>query len=91
MTIINFIEEYIDKIRRYSAEFWYWQHFCTLFIIPNHISGVMVSGRASRVVDHGFELRSGQTQDYKIGICSFLRWTHSFYEKELKLVASKSG
>jgi len=81
MTIINFIEEYIDKIRRYSAEFWYWQHFCTLFIIPNHVSGVMVSEQASRVVDHGFELRSGQTQDYKIGICSFSAEHTAFMRK----------
>ena len=77
---------YIDNIRRYSAELWYWQHFCTLFIIPNHISGVIVNVLSSSVVDRGFELRSGQTQDYKIGI-----WAHSFYEKELKWVASKSG
>jgi hypothetical protein len=25
----------------------------------------------SCAVDHGFELRSGQTKDYKIGICCF--------------------
>ena len=33
------------------------------------ISGVMGSVLASSVVDHGFEPRSGQTKDYKIGIC----------------------
>ena len=26
---------------------------------------------ASSAVDHGFEPRSGQTKDYKIGICCF--------------------
>ena len=31
----------------------------------------MVSVLASSVVDRGFELRSGQTKDYKIGICCF--------------------
>ena len=31
----------------------------------------MVSVLASRVVDRGLELRSGQTKDYKIGICCF--------------------
>ena len=31
----------------------------------------MVSVLASSVVDHGFEPRSGQTKDYKIGICCF--------------------
>ena len=31
----------------------------------------MVSVLASSVVDNGFEPRSGQTTDYKIGICRF--------------------
>ena len=31
----------------------------------------MVSTLALRVVDHGFEPTSGQTKDYKIGICYF--------------------
>ena len=31
----------------------------------------MVRILASSVVDRGFELRSGQTKDYKIGICCF--------------------
>ena len=35
------------------------------------IGGVMVSVLASSAVDHRFELRSGQTKDYKIGICCF--------------------
>jgi hypothetical protein len=29
----------------------------------------MVSVLASSVIDRGFELRSGQTKDYKIGTC----------------------
>ena len=29
----------------------------------------MVSVLVLSVVDHGFEFRSGQTKDYKIGIC----------------------
>jgi hypothetical protein len=37
----------------------------------NHIGGVMVSVLASIAVDRGFEPRSGQTKDYKIGICCF--------------------
>ena len=41
------------------------------YIFMNRISGVMVSVLASRVVDRGFEPRSGQTKDYKIGICCF--------------------
>jgi len=32
----------------------------------NRINGIMVSA-----VDHGFEPQSGQTKDYKIGICCF--------------------
>ena len=39
--------------------------------IFNRIGGVMVSVLASNVVDRGFEPRSGQTKDYKIGICCF--------------------
>ena len=31
----------------------------------------MVSVLASSVVDRGFKPRSGQTKDYKIGICCF--------------------
>ena len=37
----------------------------------NHIGGVMVSVLASSAVDCGFEPRSGQAKDYKIGICCF--------------------
>jgi hypothetical protein len=33
----------------------------------NRIGGVMVSELASSAVDLGFEPRSGQTKDYKIG------------------------
>jgi hypothetical protein len=39
--------------------------------IENRIGGVMVSMLASSAVDCGFEPRSGQTKDYKIGICCF--------------------
>ena len=38
-------------------------------IIFNRIGGVMVGMFASSVVDQGFEPLSGQTRDYKIGIC----------------------
>jgi hypothetical protein len=37
----------------------------------NYIGGVMVSILASSVVDRGLQPRSGQTKDYKIGICCF--------------------
>ena len=37
----------------------------------HRIGGVMVSVLASSAVDSGFEPRSGQTKDYKIGICCF--------------------
>ena len=46
----------------------------------NCISGVMVNMLTLSVVDPGFKPRSGQTKDYKIGICCFstkptaLRW-----------------
>ena len=38
-------------------------------IHQSRISGVMVSVLTSGVVDRGFDPRSGQTKDYKIGIC----------------------
>ena len=44
--------------------------FLTIFL-PNRISGVMVSVLASSAIDFGFEPRSGQTKDCKIGICCF--------------------
>ncbi len=37
----------------------------------HRIGGVMVSVLASSAVDRGFEPQSGQTKDYKIGICCF--------------------
>ena len=37
----------------------------------DHIGYVMVNVLASSAVDCGFEPRSGQTKDYKIGICCF--------------------
>ena len=37
----------------------------------NHTRGLMVSVLASSALDRGFEPRSGQTKDYKIGICCF--------------------
>ena len=42
-----------------------------IYLIINRIGGIMVSVLASSVVDRGFEPRSGQTKDYKIGICCF--------------------
>jgi hypothetical protein len=37
----------------------------------NRICGATVSVLISRVVDCGFDPRSGQTKDYEIGICCF--------------------
>ena len=37
----------------------------------NRIGGIIVSMLTSSAVDRGFEPRSGQTKDYKIGICCF--------------------
>ena len=37
----------------------------------NNIGGVMFSVLVSSAVNHGFEPRSGQTKDNKIGICCF--------------------
>jgi len=41
-----------------------------MHIISNRISAVIVSELASSALDHGFEPRSGQTKDNKIGIAN---------------------
>ena len=41
------------------------------FILWNRIDGIMVSVLASSAVYGGFASRSGQTNNYKIGICCF--------------------
>ena len=47
-------------------------HKLSSFRFTTNSSGdVMVSVLASNAVDRGFEPRSGQTKDYKIGICRF--------------------
>ena len=38
-------------------------------VVCNRISGVVIRVLASSAVDRGIEPRSGQTKDYKIGIC----------------------
>ena len=40
-------------------------------MVGDRIGGIMVSMLTSSAVDRGFELRSGQAKDYKIGICYF--------------------
>jgi hypothetical protein len=42
-----------------------------LTVKQNRIGGVIISVLASSAVDRGFEPRSGQSKDYKIGICCF--------------------
>ena len=49
----------------------------------NHIVGVMVSVLVLSVVDRGFEPRSGQTKDYKIGVCC-LSVKHTALKKKSK-------
>jgi hypothetical protein len=40
-------------------------------MLRNRLGDVMVSEFASSAVDRRFESRSGQTKDYKIGMCCF--------------------
>ena len=42
-----------------------------VYCLYNRTGGVMVSVLVSSAVDRGFEPRSGQTREYKIGICCF--------------------
>ena len=37
----------------------------------NRFGGVMINVLSSSLVDRGFDPRSGQTNDYEIGICCF--------------------
>ena len=58
------------------------------FFLCNRIGGVMVSVLsgavlASSVVDRGFEPWSGQTKDYKIGICCFSA-KHAVLRRKIK-------
>jgi hypothetical protein len=39
--------------------------------ILNRIDGAMVNVLSSRLVDRGFEPRSGETKDYAVGMCGF--------------------
>ena len=48
----------------------------------------MIRMLASSVVDRWFEPRSGQTKDYKIGVCCFS--AGSIKKKEQRLVGSES-
>ena len=60
--------------------------------LKNRISIVMVSVFTSNAVGRGFDLRSGQTKDYKIGICCFSAIKHTaLRRKEHRLVGSESG
>ena len=59
-------------------EMWHVTHHYVKFIknqishlLINRLGGVMINLLASRAVDRGFEPRSGQTKDFKIGICCF--------------------
>jgi hypothetical protein len=49
----------------------------------------MVSVLASSEVDRGFEPQSGQTKDYKIGICCYSA-KHAALRRKSRLVGSES-
>ena len=55
----------------------------------NRIGGVMVRVLALGAVDCGFEPRSGQTKDYKIGICCFSAKPANIKANEQRLVGSE--
>ena len=48
-----------------------WYYICTIAFNLNSFVGVKVIVLVSNAVERGFELRSRQTKDYKIGICFF--------------------
>ena len=56
----------------------------------NRIGGAMVSVLDSIAVDRGFDPRSGQIKDYKIGICCFPSKHAALKRKSKDLVDSES-
>ena len=56
----------------------------------NRIRGAMVSVLDSIAVDRGFDPRSGQIKDYKIGICCFPSKHAALKRKSKDLVDSES-
>ena len=56
----------------------------------NRIGGAMVSVIDSIAVDRGFDPRSGQIKDYKIGICCFPSKHAALKRKSKDLVDSES-
>jgi uncharacterized membrane protein len=56
-----------NNILKDNKKFW----LKKLIKIGNRIGSVMVSVLASRAIDCRYESRSGQTKEYKIGICCF--------------------
>jgi hypothetical protein len=61
-----------DVVRFYNVIYQSWLAMHTHQLpSSNRIGGVLVRVLASSVVDRGFERRSGQTKDNKIGICCF--------------------
>jgi hypothetical protein len=70
------IKHYILTGLKYSANvylfiFSFLPKKCLSSFTDNPIDGVMVIVLTSSAVDCGFEPRSGQTKDFKIGICCF--------------------
>ena len=57
----------------------------------NRIGIILISVLALSAVDRGFEPRSGQTKDYKIGMCCFsARHAALRRKREERLVGSES-
>ena len=59
-------------------------------MLINRTGSVMISVLDSKAVDHEFELRSGQTEDYKFLVFVASPLTRSNKEKEQKLDGSQS-
>jgi hypothetical protein len=57
----------------------------------NRIVGAMVSVLALSVVDRGFEPRSGQSKEYKIGICYFSAKLGALRRKSSDWLARNQG
>ncbi len=56
----------------------------------NRIGVVMVSVLASSAVERWIESRSGNTKDYKTGICCYSA-KHAILRRKIRLVGSESG
>jgi hypothetical protein len=82
---------YLEVRKRRGIYFFNETSACAFQSGVNRIGGVMVSVLVSSAVDRGFEPRSGQTKDDKIGICCFSAKHAAFMRKSKDWLAQNQN